>query len=60
MPIIASMDGLHLMADLTGCAAGAPAMTDARALRELCLAGVARAGLTPVADAFHRFDRADG
>ena len=48
------MDGLHLTADLAGCAAAA-AMSDALALRRLCLAAVRAAGLTPVGELFHRF-----
>jgi S-adenosylmethionine decarboxylase len=52
------MRGLHLTADLRGCAAGAPLMTQPSALRAACLAAVARAGLTPVGELFHRFDPA--
>ncbi len=49
------MQGLHLTADLRGCAARQPAMTDTTALRSLCLDAVARAGLTAVGELFHRF-----
>ena len=49
------MRGLHLTADLHGCAAGRAAMTDPEALRTLCRAAIAAAGLTAVADVFHRF-----
>ncbi len=49
------MQGLHLVADLRGCAGGAPWMTDAATLRELCLAAVVDAGLTPVGELFHGF-----
>ena len=56
--IIASMHGLQLTADLHGCATERPAMTDPVALRMACLAAIARAGLTPVGDLFHRFDAA--
>ena len=50
------MQGLHLTADLRDCA-GAPAlMTDTGALRTLCLAAVADAGLLAVSELFHRFD----
>ncbi|MBX3604365.1 MAG: adenosylmethionine decarboxylase [Piscinibacter sp.] len=49
------MQGLHLTADLHGCAADRAALTDAAALRALCLASVAAAGLTPVGELFHRF-----
>ena len=48
------MHGLHLTADLSGCADGAP-MTDLAALRALCLRAVADAGLLAVGELFHRF-----
>jgi len=49
------MQGLHLTADLRGCAPMQPAMTDPVALRRACLGAVERAGLTPVGELFHRF-----
>jgi S-adenosylmethionine decarboxylase len=49
------MTGLHLTADLHGCPLAQPAMTDAQALRSLCLSAVAGAGLTAVGELFHRF-----
>ena len=49
------MDGLHLTADLRGCDPRRGAMTDPPALREVCLAAVRGAGLTPVGELFHRF-----
>ena len=49
------MQGLHLTADLRGCAAGRPEMIETASLRSCCLAAVARAGLTPVGELFHRF-----
>ena len=49
------MQGTHLTADLHGCAAGVAAMTDAGALRDLCLAAARRAALQPVGELFHRF-----
>jgi S-adenosylmethionine decarboxylase len=54
-PIILAVHGLHLTADLRGCAAARPAMTGTGALREACLGAVERAGLTPVGELFHRF-----
>lgn len=54
------MQGLHLTADATGCALEAPAMADLGALRALCLAAVAAAGLHAVAELFHRFTQAEG
>ena len=52
------MRGLHLTADLRGCPADAPLMTLPSALRTACLDAVARAGLTPVGELFHRFEPA--
>jgi S-adenosylmethionine decarboxylase len=53
------MHGLHLIADLRGCAAGRAAaaspMTDPAVLRHLCLDAVRAAGLQPVGELFHRF-----
>jgi S-adenosylmethionine decarboxylase len=58
--MIQRMHGLHLTADLHGCAATRPAMTEPAALRELCMAAVRGSGLTPVSELFHRFDPAPG
>lgn len=49
------MQGLHLTADLHGCPADRPLMTDTDALRSLCLATIDAAGLQPVGELFHRF-----
>ena len=49
------MQGLHLTADLSGCAPGAALMTEPLALRALCIDAVAAAGLGAVAELFHRF-----
>jgi len=54
------MLGLHLTADLQGCPAAAPAMRDAAALRSLCLAAVAQAGLQAVGELFHPFPGPSG
>lgn len=54
------MQGLHLTADLHGCAAAQPAMGDPQALRRVCLAAVEAAGLSAVGELFHRFDGAAG
>lgn len=54
------MHGLHLTADLQGCAATQAAMTEPAALRECCLVAVRRSGLTPVSELFHRFAPAPG
>lgn len=54
------MQGLHLTADLRGCDASQPAMTDLDALRRLCLDAVRQAGLQPVGELFHRFPPAAG
>ena len=50
------MQGLHLTADLHGCAARRPAMTEPDALRALCLQAVRAAGLRAVGELFHRFE----
>jgi S-adenosylmethionine decarboxylase len=49
------MRGLHLTADLRGCAPASAVMTVPATLRSTCLAAVASAGLTPVGELFHRF-----
>ncbi len=49
------MQGLHLTADLRGCAACRPVMTETDTLREACLGAVESAGLTAVGELFHRF-----
>ena len=54
-PIIRTMQGLHLIADLRGCAADRPVMTEPEALRSLCLAAVERAGLHAAGELFHRY-----
>jgi S-adenosylmethionine decarboxylase len=50
------MNGLHLTADLRGCAGSPALMTDTAALRALCLAAVAEAELVAVGELFHAFD----
>jgi S-adenosylmethionine decarboxylase proenzyme len=50
------MQGLHLTADLHGCALARPAMTELDALRALCLGAVETAGLRAVGELFHRFE----
>ena len=54
------MQGLHLTADLRGCAPALPPMHEPAALRALCLAAVAAAGLQPVGELFHRFPAPGG
>ena len=54
------MQGLHLTADLRGCDASQPLMTDLDALRTLCMAAVQSSGLGAVAELFHRFTPAPG
>jgi len=53
------MQGLHLTADLRGCAR-APLLCDADALRALCRAEVQAVGLTPVGELFHPFGAGQG
>lgn len=54
------MQGLHLTADLHGCAPTLPAMVDSLALRALCLGAVRQAGLQPVGELFHPFPAPGG
>ncbi len=54
------MQGLHLTADLRGCAPALPAMGEPQALRTLCLKAVAGAGLQAVGELFHRFPAPGG
>jgi S-adenosylmethionine decarboxylase len=57
------MHGLHLTADLHGCAADAPAanaFSDPEALRTLCLQAVRGSGLQAVGELFHRFPAPGG
>ena len=54
-PIITAMRGLHLTADLRGCAAPSAVMTVPASLRSTCLGAVAAAGLTAVGELFHPF-----
>ena len=58
--MIQRMQGLHLTADLRGCAALAPPMASAAALRALCLQAVAGAGLQAVGELFHEFPAPGG
>ena len=54
------MQGLQLTADLRGCAAALPLLTDAAALATVCRDAVREAGLTAVAELFHPFPAAGG
>jgi S-adenosylmethionine decarboxylase len=49
------VQGLHLTADLSGCAADHPWMCHASVLAESCRAWVRHAGLTAVGECFHAF-----
>lgn len=49
------MRGLHLIAELYECAGDPRLLTDAEALRALCLEACALPGLTPVGELFHQF-----
>jgi S-adenosylmethionine decarboxylase len=49
------MNGLHLTADLSGCACDDRLLLDAAALKAHCEAAVAEAGLQGVATLFHAF-----
>lgn len=50
------MDGIHLLGEWYGCPADNPALTQAAALRETCMAAVNAAGLTIVGDRFFQFE----
>ncbi|MFM2060312.1 MAG: hypothetical protein RLY71_4697 [Pseudomonadota bacterium] len=54
------MTGHHHTADLAGCPPGCAALTDAQALRTLCVDAVRAAGLTPVGELFHVFPAPGG
>ena len=58
--IMCRMLGLHLTADLRGCAAAQPLMTEPAALRAFCLHAVATAGLLAVGELFHVFPHPGG
>ncbi len=54
------MHGLHLTADLHRCDGDPRLLTDAAALRQLCIVSVGACGLHAVAELFHPFDAAGG
>jgi S-adenosylmethionine decarboxylase proenzyme len=49
------MNGLHIVAEFHHCQCAPALLTDAAALRSLCLAACGAPGLTVVAEAFHAF-----
>jgi S-adenosylmethionine decarboxylase len=49
------MKGLHILAELHGCACDAGLVREVEPLRKLCLGVCTEAGLSVVAEAFHRF-----
>ncbi len=49
------MKGLHILAELHDCRAGSALLHEVDAVRKVCVAACADAGLTGVADAFHGF-----
>jgi S-adenosylmethionine decarboxylase proenzyme len=52
------MDGIHLLGEWYGCAGDVPEMTDAAALRELCVRLASESGMTVVGERFHQFSPA--
>jgi len=50
------MHGLHLIAEIRGCRCAPQLLSDADALRELCLSVSTPPGLTPVGQLFHQFE----
>ena len=49
------MRGLHILAELHGCAAAPALMREVGPLRAACIGACANAGLSVVAEAFHAF-----
>jgi S-adenosylmethionine decarboxylase proenzyme len=49
------MDGIHLLGEWYGCVGDLPEMTQAEALRALCLRLSGDSGMTIVGDSFHQF-----
>jgi S-adenosylmethionine decarboxylase proenzyme len=49
------MDGIHLLGEWYECPGHTPELTDAGALRLLCVSAASAAGLTVVGDCFHQF-----
>jgi S-adenosylmethionine decarboxylase proenzyme len=49
------LDGLHVLANLYRCRGRARYLTDADALREICIGAIERAGLTIIGDLFRQF-----
>ena len=54
------MEGIHLLGEWYDCPPGRACMSDAEALRTVCLEAVEAAGLECVRDVFHRFAPAPG
>ena len=54
------IDGLHLMANLHGCAGAESLLREVDALRAKCLELVAETGLVAVGECFHQFDDGGG
>ena len=60
MNTTSGFDGLHLMANLHGCAGAESLLHEVAALRAKCLALVAEAGLVAVGECFHQFGEGGG
>ena len=54
------VDGLHLMANLHGCAGAESLLREVAALRTRCLELVAESGLAAVGECFHQFGNGGG
>ena len=52
---MSGFDGLHLMANLHGCAGAGELLREVNTLREHCLSKVEEAGLSTVGECFHQF-----
>jgi S-adenosylmethionine/arginine decarboxylase-like enzyme len=54
------MQGIHILADLSGCRGDAALLTDVARLRELCITSVKAAGLTAVGELFYAYSKEEG
>ncbi len=54
------MQGLHIIADLSGCRCDAALLTDVARLRELCVSSVKAVGLTAVGELFYLYSQEEG
>lgn len=53
------MQGLHILADFSGCRGDTALLTDVARLRELCITAVNACGLTAVGELFYSYSKED-